>query len=93
LNHVRIYQKEKGKDKDGQGHSQQGHELSRPCFLQIAACLYCYGADEFHDILFSVGPGSYGEDEPSDPSDLVSEEYPANEQMYKEYIEYLLQQL
>jgi len=42
--------------------------------------------------LFSVGPGHYGKNKPKNPADFVSDEYPANEQTYKEYIEYLLQQ-
>src|SRR3989344_163705 len=44
-----------------------------------------------HDILFSVGPGDYGQAEPT-PQDFVAEEYPANEQMYKEYLRYLVEQ-
>ncbi|MBI5525712.1 MAG: hypothetical protein HY897_05205, partial [Deltaproteobacteria bacterium] len=45
-----------------------------------------------HDILFSVGPGAYGSTQPKSIADLNSEEYPANEQTYREYIQYLVQQ-
>jgi len=52
-------------------------------------------ADEFYaddyEILFAVSPGSYG-NEPKNIQDFLSFDYPADEQIYKDYIEYLIKQ-
>lgn len=45
-----------------------------------------------HNIFFSIGVGSYGKNEPKSPEDINSMDYPANEEVYKEYIKYLVQQ-
>jgi len=82
--------------------------LSRTCSCETGSFYFCTPtsrdigfpgkdtADGFYadnyEILFSVWPGSYGENEPKDVEDLLSKEYPANEQTYKDFIEYLMQQ-
>lgn len=82
--------------------------ISKTCNCETGSFYYCtpdsrdnritgeYNADTFysynHDILFSVWPSLYGENEPKSLEDLLSLEYPANEGTYKDYIKYLVEQ-